>query len=324
MRIKKNYFYGAIIVIILLIAGIIYFKHFSKKEVNVDSKNETVEWLVDENGYLSYPLERRKVKFSYADLENNGSLLVRKVIFQSRNGNVYGLLVMPTSAEELPPGIVLLPGAGVSKESELELAKNIAEFGAVVLVLDQRGTGETNGYFPSLDEDFQSFLDGQDPVQHLMVYDALMAYDLLDNAPFVDSGRIAVMGESLGGRIAVIAAAIDRNIDGVIVISSAGFDFREKGDREKDRFLKSIDSDHYIGLVSPRELVMIHSLNDTNIPLQSAIKSFEKAHDPKEFVLINKTGCNHGYCDAMWDKLVDALDYVVEIRSRTLISIPDK
>ena len=324
MKIKKTHLYGGVIVIILLIAGVLYFKPFSKKEINVDTKNDTAEWLVDKNGYLSYPLERGKVKFSFTDLENNGSLLVRKVIFQSRNGNIYGLLVMPTSAEELPPGIVLLPGAGVSKESELSLAKDIAELGAVVLVLDQRGTGETNGYFPTLDEDFQSFLNGEEPVQHLMVYDALRAYDLLNDAPFVDSDRIAVMGESLGGRIAIIAAAIDRNINGVVVISSAGFDFKEKGDKEKDRFLKSIDSDHYIGLISPRKVVMIHSFNDTIIPLQSAIKSFEKAQDPKEFVLINETGCNHGYCGAMWNELVDALDYVVEIRSRTLVSIPDK
>jgi len=321
---KKTHFYTGLTVLIIIIAALLYYRPFFKNEKPIAETILEPEWLVDDNGYLSYPLNREKVEFSRTNMENNGSVLVSKVIFRSRNGNIYGLLVMPTTADELLPGIVLLPGAGVSKESELALAKNIAQLDAAVLVLDQRGVGETDGNFPTWDEDFASFSNNKEPYQHLMVYDALRAYDLLDSAPFVDSERVIIAGESLGGRIAVIAAALDRNIDGVLVISSSGFDFKDKGEPVKDRFFKSIDSDNYIGLITPRKIVMIHNLNDTTIPLSSAVNSFDKAQDPKIFGLVNDTSCSHGYCDPMWPLIAEGLDYLVEIKSKTLISVPDK
>lgn len=324
MKIKKNYFYtGAILLVIILSIIAFYLVPFVKQPKKTEKPQEK-EWFVDKNGYLSYPLDRDDVRFSREDYGIEGNLSIHKIIYQSRNGNIYGFLVLPTTAEELLPGIVLLPGAGVSKESELELAKKIALLDAAVLAIDQRGTGETNGILPSLDEDYASFLQGKEPYQHLMVYDALRAFDLLKSAPFTDSSRIIIAGESLGGRIAIIAAAIDRNIKGVLVISSSGFDFKGGPDEKKNAFLKSIDSDHYIGLIIPRKIVMMHNVNDQIVPLDAAIKTYSKAQEPKQFVLVNDTSCNHGYCDSMYDGLVAALDYLVDIKSRTLVSIPTR
>ena len=323
MNIKKNYFYiGIIIAVVILGAIVFYLLPSIRQSQKTEESKEEVQWFVDKNGYLSYPLDREDVRFRREDYGIDGSLSIHKVIYQSRNGNIYGLLVLPTSAEELLPGIVLLPGAGVAKESELELAKKIALLDAAVLVIDQRGVGETNGILQNLDEDYASFLKGEEPYQHLMVYDALRAYDLLKSAPFTDPDRVIIVGESLGGRIAIIATAIDRNIKGVLVISSAGLDFKPKGDANKDAFLQSIDSDHYIDLITPRKIVMMHNLNDNIIPLSSAITSYQKAQEPKRFVLVNDTSCNHGYCDSMYSGLVESLDYLVDIRSRTLISVP--
>lgn len=321
MKIKKLYLYTGIVLLVILIAAAFYY--FYKPKSKETEKKEEV-WKVDENGYLSYPIEREPVKFNRQDYGQDGNLTIQKIIYQSRGANVYGFLVMPLTAEELPPGIILLPGAGVSKEAELELAKKIALLDTAVLVIDQRGTGETNGEFPALDEDYESFLQGTEAVQHLMVYDALRAYDLLKSAPFIDSDRITIMGESLGGRIAIIAAAIDRNIEGALAISSSGFDFKGGPDEKKNVFLKSIDPDHYIGLITPRKLVMMHNSNDNIVPLNAALATYNKAQEPKQFVLVNDTTCNHGYCDSMYDGLVDALDYLVEVRSRTLISVPER
>lgn len=328
---KKDLNMGIIIVIILLAAGAVY---YYSNYAAIPSQNKTdsvkseqpdrVEWLVDKNGYLYYPLNRGSIKFNRQNYSSDTNISIHKIIYQSRGANIYGLLAVPPSAKELLPGIVLLPGAGVSKESELGLAKSIAGLGAAVLVIDQRGTGETDGYFPNLDEDFQSFVNAKEPAQHIMVYDALRAYDLLYSAPFVDPERIIIAGESLGGRIAIISAAIDRDIKGVLVISSAGFNFKDKGDLKKDAFIKSIDSDHYIDQIAPRKLVMIHSINDTIIPASSAVNSYSKAQEPKQFILINDTSCRHGYCDAMRDGLVAALDYLVDINSKTIVSVPVK
>ena len=325
MKIKRKYLYAALIVAAILAFAIFYFKthkEAKKKIGNEPEEKDDIIWLVDKNGYLDYPLNRGEIKFRRANYSETANLSISKVVFQSRGSNIYGLLVLPKNVSEQVPGIVLLPGAGVSKESELKLAEKIAELGAAVLTIDQRGIGETNGIAPSLDDDYVSFLKAEEPHQHLMVYDALRAYDLLYSAPFVDPGRIIIAGESLGGRIAVIAAAIDRNIKGVLVISSSGFDFKGGPDANKNAFLQSIDSDHYISQITPRKTVMIHNAYDQVISLSSAISTFKKAQEPKQFVLVNDTSCNHGYCGSMYDGLVDALDYLVGIRSKTLVSVP--
>jgi len=325
MKIKKNYVYSGIFFGAVIIIAFIYLKPLLLKEKISEERpkeEDKIAWSVDKDGYLFYPLDRGDIKFRRDNYNETENLTISKMIYQSTRGNVYGLLVLPKSASDLLPGVVLLPGAGVSKESELELAKKIAELGAAVLVIDQRGVGETGGIFPTLDEDYVSFLAAKEPYQHLMVYDALRAYDLLYSAPFVDPERIIIIGESLGGRVAIIAAAIDRNIKGVLAISASGLSFKPKGDAGKDAFLKSIDSDHYIDLLTPRKVVMIHNSYDKAIPVSSAIYSYSKAQEPKHFILINDTNCAHGYCDSMYDELVESLDYLVGIRSKTLISLP--
>ena len=334
MKIKKKHMYAGLFIVSLLAAALGGY-YFSKNKKNESAKNkakpdfsadkvDNILWLVDKDGYLVYPLNRGDIKFRRDNYSQTENLTVSKVIYESRRGNIYGLLVLPKYAQDLMPGVVLLPGAGVSKESELKLAEKIASLGAAVLTIDQRGVGETGGSFPTLEEDYAGFLEAKEPYQHLMVYDALRAYDLLYSAPFVDPDRIIIAGESLGGRIAIIAAAIDRNVKGVLVISSAGFDFKGGPDPKKNAFLKSIDSDNYIGLIAPRKIVMMHNSYDKNILLKSAANSFLKAQEPKQFVLVNDTSCNHGYCDSMYGGMADALDYLISIRSRTLVSVPAK
>ena len=323
MNIKKTHAYIGIITVALLVLLVFYIKPFKKQEIE-ERKEIIQEWSVDKNGYLSYPLERGNIRFSRSDYGSDGNITLHKIIYESRNGNVYGLLLLPDSAAELPPGIILLPGSGVSKESELELAKKIALLDAAVLVIDQRGTGETTGKVNSLEQDYSDFLNGIEPSQHLMVYDALRAYDLLKSAPFIDHGRIAIVGESLGGRIGIIAAALDRNIEGVLAISASGFDFEQTNNTKTDIFLKSIDANHYAELITPRKLVVMHNAQDKIIPLDAALKTFSLAEEPKQIILVNDTGCNHGYCDSMYNGLVEALDYIINIKSRTLVSVPER
>ena len=320
MRIKKTYFYTGLAIAAIILAGIFYYFNSSK---HVPVKNEAQPengqandgWNVDGNGYLSYPGYRGEVKFRRDNYSETETLHISKIVYQSENGNIYGLLVIPKTVSGALPGVVLLPGAGVSKESELYLAEKISSLGAAVLTIDQRGVGETDGKVSSIDDDYKSFINGQEPFQHLMVYDALRGYDFISSAPFVDKGRIIIAGESLGGRIAIIAAAIDTNIHGVLVISSAGFGFAGGNDVLKNRFVNSIDSDHYTPLISPRRLVMIHAINDTKISFSSAVNTFIKAQEPKQFVVINDTSCKHGYCDSMESAIVSSMEYLAGLKN---------
>src|SRR3989338_333302 len=130
MKIRKNNIYTVAIIAIILLAVFFYIRPLQgksqKPEENAEKKDE-IGWMVDKSGYLYYPLDRGAVKFRRENYDETGNLTISRITYQSRNINIYGLLVLPKEASELLPGVVLLPGAGVSKESELELAMKIAE-----------------------------------------------------------------------------------------------------------------------------------------------------------------------------------------------------
>ena len=136
MKIKKNNLYIGIGIIVVVTLLVFYLKPFKKSQEPENNAANQSEWKVDKDGYLSYPLERSEVLFNRQDYAQDGNLTIHKIIYQSTNADIYGFLVLPSSAKELLPGVVLLPGAGVSKESELGLAKKIASLDIAVLTID--------------------------------------------------------------------------------------------------------------------------------------------------------------------------------------------
>ena len=98
----------------------------------------------------------------------------------------------------------------------------------------------------------------------------------------------------MGGRFAIIAAALDTRIAGVLVISTSGFGMQNTV-TQQDKFMASINPDMYIGKIAPRRIVMFHSKNDTVIPFEQAQQTFSFAGNPKEFFIM-PFPCDHGYC----------------------------
>jgi fermentation-respiration switch protein FrsA (DUF1100 family) len=153
--------------------------------------------------------------------------------------------------------------------------------------------------------DYSLFQDGMEPVEHKMVFDALRSVDVLRQDSRIDPKRIAIIGESNGGRFAIIATALDPGIKGVIGISTSGYDTESQlagiNDETLIRFYRSIDPDTYLGFLPPRKLVMLHSDNDNIIPIALAKKTFEKAKEPKQFYEVT-TG-THGFSEGMREPL---------------------
>lgn len=293
LKIKKRHFYFAVISIILLF--IILF---------ASSKLRNGSMYIDKSGFLAVDAKKQQ-DYRILSYEENENYTIKKIIYTDFGKEIYGFLVLPQQNREVP-GIVLLPGSGVDKKSELPFAIKLAEAGYAVLTIDQRGIGETNGETPSFEEGFNAYLNGNYAVQHLMVADALAAKDVLREQDFVKQDKIVMVGESLGGRIALIAAAIDKDIKGVIAISAAGFHYPQGKDK-KSVFIASIDADNYIKKISPKKLFMLHNFYDKNVPIESALETFKKAKEPKQFIAVNDTGCNHGFCDSMLDGILSSL-----------------
>lgn len=284
--------------IVVLIAA--FFLYFAAR--NISPKDD---WSVDSNGLLQYPSDRERLENVKVNLlEDNATFTIEKVSFKSRDATIYGLLYMSKDASNAP-GIIMLPAARAGKEGQDFLARQLVQRGFAFLTIDQRGIRETGGSMPSMQEDFNSFIAGKEPVQHLFVYDALRAFDFLKTRKGVNENNILIGGESMGARFAVIAAAVDKNIKGVFVISSSGFGMQNTN-TQQEKFMASINPDMYIDKISPRKIVMFHSKSDNVVPFEQALNTFSFAKEPKEFIEMPSV-CIHGQCQEMYEKLFEKL-----------------
>ncbi|AKB13632.1 alpha/beta superfamily [Methanosarcina thermophila TM-1] len=235
----------------------------------------------------------KEIEDTYAP-ENPDTL--KLLSFESRGQRIQALLRIPANSSS-SPGLVLLPGAGISKEAEQGLAVELSKMGYATLTPDQRNLGSIN-----IERDFEFFKAGLEPLEYTMVYDALKASDVLAAQPEVDPERLAILGESNGGRIAVLACALNPSLKGVIAISTAGYgtenpDSALTNDPETYRFYRSIDPNTYLETLPSAKFVQIHSFNDTVISHDQALRTFALAKEPK--AMYNVTEAAHGYTGSM-------------------------
>src|SRR3989344_1625751 len=167
------------------------------------------------------------------------------------------------------PGVIFLPAAQATKEGAATESKIFLKNGFAVLTIDQRGIGETDGYVSGIEQDYNNFINNRETTQSLMVYDALRLFDIFNSI---------------------------ENID-------------KKNNETANNFLDSINPNNYVYKISPGKLIMIHSENDTVIPLEDAEYTFSLAKEPKEFIKIKN--CNHGYCDEMSSTINESLNYLI-------------
>jgi len=280
----------------LLAVGVIIFAIVVAMHLSSTSQG----WQVTEDGRLQYSTPKPEYHLRPSEITDDFQLF--EVVFESKDQQIEGLLCKPKTnsyrGDEGIPGIVLLPGATVTKEREQGLARYLCSLGFVSLTLDQRNLGGVD-----IQGDLQRFLKGGEPTEHKMVYDALAAAEILRAQPDIDPGRIIYVGESNGGRFAIIACALDSKARGVIAISTCGYgtgsaiSSGKLQDHDMIRFYRSIDPDTYLDKIPPRKLVLIHSLNDTLIPYELAEGTYAKASRPKDMHLVSCT--MHGYCAEM-------------------------
>jgi fermentation-respiration switch protein FrsA (DUF1100 family) len=244
---------------------------------------------VGEDGFLQVSCPAPAALEQTVLLENS-SLILTRVVFRSVNGDVYGLLAVPPVPRY---GIVLAPGAGVTKEDERSRAVTYAMAGCACLVLDLRGNGgETAGEPFSLDRDYQAFVRGEWPETYATVCDLSSARQILADRYSVP---VYAMGASNGGRWAAVAATADPGYAGYIGVSTSGFGLAGNGyTGSARRFLLSIDPEHTIGTISPRPVYLFHSPRDTIIPFAQGKALFDRAGEPKAFITFNGT---HGEND---------------------------
>ena len=141
-----------------------------------------------------------------------------EVTFAGRDGQVslHGTLTLP-QAEGQYPAVVLVTGSGTQNRDEevmehrpfLVLADRLTRAGYAVLRYDARG------YNASPEE--------RERLKHSTTFDlmqdALGAFDFLRHHDAIDPARILIAGHSEGGTIALLAAATEKQVAGVVSLA---------------------------------------------------------------------------------------------------------
>ncbi|MFH1456235.1 MAG: alpha/beta fold hydrolase [archaeon] len=290
-----NHFkYGFLIIVIVLIIL------FAVKFVNYGDKGYAIT-----DGLVTYSMERDIPLYSVEEIEETDIFTVSKIIFKNDKDKIYGQLWLPLDSEDVP-AILFFPAAGGTKENEKYLAEKMVAEGYAFFAIDQRGIGETSGKINSIDADLDLMDAGEEPIGHKMIYDGLLAFDVLRNHKNIDKNKIVVAGSSMGGRTAMIIGALDDRVKGVLIFSSAGLNM--PSNLIFSHYFYTIDPDNYVNKITS-ELVMFHSEKDSVIPYSYAEKTFGLANEPKQLIKMPEP-CDHGYCEEIDEELYEVLENI--------------
>lgn len=114
----------------------------------------------------------------------------------------------PPPPDERPPAVVVMHGFAGDRNSMSGISRRIAASGYAVLNLDLDGHGENRTPYVRSRVTSDSLYAG-----------VAEAVDFLRTWPFVDGGRIAVMGHSMGASAALDYATRDSGIDAAVLVS---------------------------------------------------------------------------------------------------------
>ncbi|MEA1870123.1 MAG: alpha/beta hydrolase, partial [Euryarchaeota archaeon] len=115
------------------------------------------EWDVTNDGLLRYrmPAPDPDPEPLPELLEEMDNYTLYEVVYESRGADIEGLIRIPENRSgKQVPGIVLLPGATVTKEGEQGLARYLCDIGYASIAIDQRNLGGIN-----MEGDLRMFLN---------------------------------------------------------------------------------------------------------------------------------------------------------------------
>ena len=144
------------------------------------------------------------------------------VFISSTGFNLAGVLSKPAGAAGRLAAVVLIGGSGPTDRDEkvagiaifAQLAAGLADAGFAVIRYDKRGVGQSGGRIESATLD--DYAD-----------DAVNVYQWLARRRDVDKKRIALIGHSEGGAVALLALKHAKDVAGVCLIAAPGATGRE-------------------------------------------------------------------------------------------------
>ena len=178
------------------------------------------------------------------------------------------------------PGMVIVHGAGSSKESHADFGRACAARGWTAVSFDQAGHGAS-----------------EDVLTPGALADVGRMAAFLAARDGVDADRICVRGSSWGGYLAIHAAATDARVAGVIAICPASEDGLRRGLHDDaldlrgdipalDAWLAEHDLRDAVAQIPPKPLILLHAEGDERVPYTWSQELHERAGDPTRLILL--------------------------------------
>ncbi len=189
----------------------------------------------------------------------------------------------PTRPVPAPPwpGIVICHGAGSRKENHADFARLAAANGWAALAFDARGHGQSEGEMSAQ-----------------AVEDVIAMTELLAAHSGVDPDRVAARGSSMGGFLAIHAAAISPKIAGVIAVCPAAEQGLARGLRRGELEMRIGDADQLeawlersdlrlaVAALRGQPLILLHAEGDDQVPSEWSEELYERAAEPRRLILV--------------------------------------
>lgn len=181
------------------------------------------------------------------------------------------------------PGMVIVHGAGSRKENHGDFGRACAASGWAGLAFDQRGHGAS-----------------ADAISPGAADDVATMAAFLGDLDGIDSRRVCARGSSMGGLMAIEAAASSESIAGAIAICPAGPQHLLRGLRAGrmemridpdardtlEAWLAELDPFRAVELMGTKPLLLIHARGDDQIPSEWSEQLYRSAPKPRKLILL--------------------------------------
>ncbi len=180
------------------------------------------------------------------------------------------------------PAMLVLHGAGSQKENHADFARASAARGWLALAYDQRGHGAA-----------------EDEMAPAALADVAAMARFAAGVEGAD-GTVCVRGSSMGGFLAIHAAATSALIAGAIAVCPASEDGLRRGLRESqlefragpdsvgglDAWLSELDLREAVELMDGKPLALLHARGDEQVPFEWSEELYERAAAPRKLVVV--------------------------------------
>jgi fermentation-respiration switch protein FrsA (DUF1100 family) len=229
----------------------------------------------------------------------------RDVVFQASDGMVLHGWYFP--AENAAGSILVLHGNAQNLSTHVNSVLWLVKEGFNLFIIDYRGYGFSGG----------------EPTLEGVHRDADAALEKLFSMPETDPDRVIVLGQSLGGSIAIYTVTHSPHKDRIraLVVDSVFSGYRRIAREKLDSFWLTwpfqyplswtinddYSADRWIGQVSPIPVLILHGLDDAVVPTHHGRLLNDAAREPKQFWLTAQPGHIQSFGDEVVRK--NFLDY---------------